>query len=247
MFTHNIDPVLFNLFGLEIRYYGVVFLVGFIIAYFFLNFLAKERKLKIKKDDVLDLLVYIAVGAVIGARILHVLEEFSFYISNPSEIIAIWHGGLSFYGAAVGAALTGLLFCKKKKIKFYDIADMLVIPLALGLAMGRISNFINAELYGKITDLNWCVNFPNAEGCRHPSQIYESFKNLAIFFVLFFSRNKKLPKGALFWSFITLYSFLRFFMEFFREQTALFLGLSVSQFLAILAFITGLFFLIKKK
>ena len=96
---------------------------------------------------------------------------------NPFEIIALWHGGLSFHGGFIGAAIACFLFCRKKKINFYTIADIAVIPLALGLAFGRIGNFTNGELYGRITNIPWAVKFPNVDGYRHPSQIYESMKN----------------------------------------------------------------------
>ncbi len=247
MFINNIDPVLLSIGPFEIRYYGLAYLVGFIIAYFMICFLAKERKLKLTKDNITDLLVYVAVGGIAGARILHILENFNYYISNPFEIPALWHGGLSFYGGFIGAAIAGLIFCKKHKIDFYKLADIAVIPLALGLAFGRLANFTNSELYGKITDLPWCVQFRNADGCRHPSQIYESIKNIFIFSVLFFARNLKMPKGLLFWLFVSLYSFLRFFMEFFREQTYLLFNLSIAQLLAAAAFLTSTTMLFKLK
>ncbi len=201
MFYNHINPTLLRLGPFEIRYYGVIFVLGFVIEYFLINYLAKERKLKLTKNDVADFLFYMVIGVIIGARLAIVLvADPKYYFSNPFEIIAIWHGGLSFHGGLIGAVIAGLIFAKKKKIDFYDLADIVVIPLALSLVFGRIANFLNSELYGRITNVPWAVNFNNevVNGkfiFRHPSQLYESFKNLLIFFVLWFLRNKKLPKG----------------------------------------------------
>lgn len=250
MFYHNINPTLLKLGPFEIRYYGIIFALGFVIAYFFIYHLAKERKLDLTKEDVADFIFYIILGTVIGARIFEILfYNLKYYLANPLEMIAIWHGGLSFHGGLVGAALAGYLFCRKKRLSFYDLADICVIPLALGLFLGRIANFLNAELVGRITDVPWCVKFPHNEGCRHPSQLYESAKNLFIFFVLYNIRNKKLKKGILFWSFALLYSTLRFFIEFVRapdpQLGLLLFNLTMGQWLNIIMFAVGLYFIIK--
>ena len=247
MFIHNIDPVLLRLGPFEIRYYGLIFVLGFIIAYLLLTHLAKKRKLNLDKNDITNFFLYLIIGIIIGSRILYViLYNLPYYIANPFEIIAIWHGGLSFHGGLIGAVVAGFYFCKRKKIGFYEIADILVIPLALALALGRIGNFINGELYGRITDVPWAVRFPDAEGFRHPSQIYESFKNLLIFFTLWTIKDKKLPKGFLFWLFVIMYSTLRFIIEFFRapdEQLGFIIGLTMGQILCIIMFLTGVFFM----
>src|SRR3989338_600142 len=253
MFIHNIDPVLLSLGPFQIRYYGLFWLIGFVMAYFLLIHLAKKKELSVTKDDIADLLLYIIVGTVLGARIFYILVyNLPFYLSNPFEMLAIWHGGLSFHGGLIGAVAAGFLYCRRKKISFYEIADMVVIPLALGLALGRIGNFINGELYGRITDITdvpWAVKFPDAEGFRHPSQIYASLKNLVIFFALWSIKDKKLPKGFMFWLFVVMYSILRFTVEFFRqpdEQLGFIIGfLSMGQILSIIMFSIGIFFLHK--
>src|SRR3989344_886746 len=192
MFFHNINPVLIELDPFQVRYYGLFYALGFVIAYFLISYLAKRKELSITKDDVSDLLVYNVIGVVVGARLVYVIfYNLSFYIQNPFEIIAVWHGGLSFHGGLIGAIVATFLFCRRKKIEFYDIVDIAVIPVALALALGRIGNFINAELYGRITDVSWCIDYSKNKfaeglpsGCRHPSQIYESIKNLTIFAIL---------------------------------------------------------------
>lgn len=218
MFIHDLNPVLLSIGSLEIRYYGLFYVIGFIIFYLFMTHLVKEREIDLKKDDVLDLLVWVIVLGIIGARLFHVFfYNPSYYLANPTQIFAIWQGGLAFHGGLLGALLAAYIFSKRKKIHLYDILDIGVIPVALGLMLGRIGNFINGELYGRITDLPWGVKFQGAEGFRHPSQIYESLKNLAIFGILWNLRNKRLRKGTLFWLFVTLYGLLRFLVEFFRE------------------------------
>ena len=249
MFYHNINPTLLNLGPFEIRYYGIIYALGFILAYFFINYLAKQKNLDLKKEDTADLLLYLIIGTILGARLFEVIiYNPVYYLSKPLEIFAIWHGGLSFHGGLVGAVIAAFIFTKKKKIEFYDLADIVVIPLAFGLFLGRIGNFINGELVGRITNLPWCIKFKNYEGCRHPSQLYESLKNLFIFSILWTIKNKKLKKGILFWSFILMYSTLRFFIEFVRApdpQLGLILNLTMGQWLNIVMFAIGLFFFIK--
>ena len=250
MFIHNIDPVLWSFGPFQIRYYGLFFVLGFVIAYFLFNYLAKRKELSITKEDITDLFLYVIAGTILGARIFYVfVYNLTFYLDNPSEIIAIWHGGLSFHGALIGAVIAILIFTKKKKIGFYEIADLSVIPLALGLALGRLGNFTNGELYGRITDVPWAFRFPDAEGFRHPSQIYESFKNFTIFLALWTIKDKKLPKGFMFWLFVVMYSALRFIVEFFRQpdpQVGFIIGfLTMGQVLSIVMFVVGVYFLRK--
>ncbi len=247
MFYHNISPVLFHIFGLEVRYYGLFYLLGFVIAYFFMKFLAKERKLDLKKEEILDFLFYILIGGIIGARIGYVLSHLSSYVENPLSALYIWQGGLAFHGGLIGALIVALFFCKKKKISFYKLADITVIPFSLGIVLVRLANFTNGELYGRITDVAWAVKFKGVEGFRHPSQIYASIKGLAIFLILFLTRNKKHKDGYIFWLFITLYGLFRFFVEFYREQIYLFLGISFTQILSIIMFLVGIYFVFKKR
>lgn len=248
MFIHNIDPVLLSIGPFQIRYYGLFFVLGFVMAYFLLVHLAKRKELNVTKDDIADLLLYIIIGAVLGARIFYVfVYNLPFYLSNPFEIIAVWHGGLSFHGGIIGAAIAGIYFAKRKKIDYYELADIVVIPLALGLALGRMGNFINGELYGRITEVPWAVKFPDAEGFRHPSQIYASLKDLLIFFTLWVIKDKNLPKGFMFWLFVVMYSTLRFIVGFFRApdpQLGFILGpLTMGQVLSVIMFFVGIFFI----
>ncbi len=155
----------------------------------------------------------------------------------------IWQGGMSFHGGLIGAVVAGLIFCRKYKVKFYKLADFLMLPLAFFLFIGRIANFINGELVGIKTNVPWCVVFKDYDGCRHPSQLYEALKNLVIFFTLFFLyTKKKLKDGIVFWGFVLMYGVLRFIVTFWRESIRLF-GLSMGQYLNILMVIVSVIFL----
>ena len=246
MFTHNINPVIFSIFGLEVRYYGLVYVIGFLFLLWYL--MINREKLNLKKDDVYDFVFYFIIGSIIGARLFEVLfYNPTYYFSNLKEIIAVWHGGMSIHGGLVGGIIVSLIFCKKKKISFYRLADIIVLPLAFFLFLGRIMNFINGELVGRITNVSWCVKFKDYEGCRHPSQLYEAFKNLVIFFTLLYFKNKKLKEGKLFWLFIVLYSLLRFIVEFFKEPITLYFNIPLGQIFSVILFIIGVYFLWLKK
>ena len=211
MFVHNINPELISIGSFSIRYYGLVYVIGFLITLFIFLKIAEKKKIKnLDKNRAADLILYMTLGGVIGARLFHILLFFRNYLANPLDILKFWQGGMAFIGGLIGAVLVIRYYCKNNNINFYEVADILVIPFALFLGFGRIANFINSEFIGKITNVPWCVQFKNYLGCRHPSQIYEALKNFFIFGVLFFMNKRKHKKGKIFWSFITLYGLLRF-------------------------------------
>jgi len=256
LFIHNINPVLVSLGPLDIRYYGVVYAIGFLVAYFLLRWAAKNNKipnLNLERADIFT--IYLVIGAIVGARLLlFVFYSPSTFITDPLEIFKIWNGGMSFHGGLIGAVVAGLLFSKKYKVSFYKLGDFLVIPLAFFLFIGRIANFINAELWGTITNSSLCIDYSQSkyiinppDGCRHPSQLYESAKNLLIFFVLsiiYFKENikNKLKDGFIFWSFVVMYGILRFIITFWRDDPR-FLGLSEGQYLSLAMAVLGIIML----
>jgi len=244
MWIHNLNPNLIEIGPIQIRYYALMYIIGFVLAFFIITKLSKERKINLTKDQIIDYIVYIAFGAIIGARLFYtIVYNPSYYLAQPWKVLYIWQGGMSFHGGLIGATISGLWFIKKNKLNVREMADISVIPLAIGLVFGRIGNFINGELVGRVTDVPWCVKFPRFEGCRHPSQIYESIKNLFIFGTLWVLRNKDFKKGTLFSLFILLYSSLRFFIEFVREpdiQIGYIYGLTMGQILNIIMFLSGL-------
>ena len=236
------DPVAFSVFGLDVRWYGIVYVLGFLFGGWLAAKLGKERG--INKEDVYDFLVYLVIAVIVGARIAHVFGALDYYSSRLIEVFYVWNGGLAFHGGLIGAVLVGLWFCKKRNIKFYDMADIFCVPLALGLAFGRIANFINGELWGTVTNVNWCVVFPNAEGCRHPSQLYAAFTRFVIFGVLYVIDRKEHKDGYLAWWFVILMGLGRIGVDFFREN-ARFLFLSMGQWLSVVMVVVGIWALRK--
>ena len=232
MITHNINPIALDFNIVQIRWYGIIYALGFLITTWYLR-----KYSDLKKEQVYDYIFYAVLGVVIGARIFEVLIwEPQFYFSNPAEIIKIWNGGLSFHGGLLGLITVTYLYAKKINKNFWHLVDLVSIPGAIALGLGRVANFINAELYGKITSLPWCVNFPTAEGCRHPTQIYESLKNFLIFSILHFKNKSKLKRGIIFANFILFYGVLRFTIEFIKEGTR-FYGLTTGQYLCLIMII----------
>lgn len=259
MIEHMLNPVLFDLpGGLQIRYYGLIYLVGLAIGYFIIKKLVQERGIKLNQEEVLDYIIYLGIGLLVGGRIFY----FIFYMpwvfwQNPLEVLMLWHGGMSFHGGLIGAFIAALVFCRKKKVSFYQMADITVIPAALALALGRIGNFINGELPGRIWDGSFCINYENnphlnnpPEGCRYPSQIVESVKNLIIFSSLWLLRDKNLARGSLFWLFVLFYGVLRFLVEFIRQpdpQLGFFLGwMTMGQILSVFMILIGGFMVYKR-
>jgi phosphatidylglycerol---prolipoprotein diacylglyceryl transferase len=246
MFVHTLDPVLLSLGPLEIRWYGFIYAFGFVIAYFFLQAARKQTKL-LSSDHIDSLMVYLIVGVVTGARVFEILfYQPLYFLNNPLEIFALWHGGLSFHGGLVGAAIAVWLFCRRYHVRFLALADVLVIPLALALGFGRIANFINGELYGRLTDVYWGVKFPGADGYRHPSQLYEAAKNFFVFGVLLLLRKRGHHQGYLFGWFMVMYGLLRFFIEYVREPETMVWVFTMGQALSLPMIVVG-WWLMRKK
>ena len=258
MFIHNINPILIPISeSFAIRYYGLIYALAFILVYFLFKRFAAKGNIKNLKPELVDsLTLYVVLGVIIGARLGEVLfYNLPYYLSKPLHIFMVWQGGMSFHGGLIGVAIVLYLFCKKHKINLLEIADILVIPAAFALFLGRIANFINHELIGVPTkNTPWyCIDYSNygIDGCRHPSQIYESIKNLFIGIFLLLEYNyfqkfkKKYKPGIVLFSFIILYGLLRFLVNFYRADPVIFLGISTGQILSLIMFFVGIFFLIK--
>jgi phosphatidylglycerol:prolipoprotein diacylglycerol transferase len=189
------------------------------------------------------------IGVILGGRIGYVLfYQFDFYLDNPANILKVWHGGMSFHGGFIGVLVATGLFAKKNNISFFQITDILACATPIGLFFGRIANFINAELYGRVTDVPWAVIFPDGTGLpRHPSQLYEAFlEGLVLFIVLFaLAHSKKIARctGFLSGIFLMEYATFRFLVEFVRkpdDQLGLYFEmLTMGQLLCIPMFAAG--------
>jgi phosphatidylglycerol---prolipoprotein diacylglyceryl transferase len=237
MFINNIDPVLLSLGMFEIRYYGLVYAIGFLIGYLVLRKFVNSGKIKINEEQMDTYFLWLIIGSILMSRLFEVfIYAPEYYLSNFSESYKIWNGGLSFQGGIVGAAIVTWIFTKKYKIKFYDLADLLVIPTTLVLAIGKLANYTNSELYGTATSVAWCVIFQKVDTiCRHPVQIYEFFIYTVLFLGLlwyytrghiFLSKHKilheKHSSGVVLWTFVIIYSIARFFIAFLREEPTYF-------------------------
>lgn len=216
----NIDPVFLRIGPLEFRWYGLMYIVAFVSAYLLIIRRVRQKEFPLSKDDVADLIFILAVGVVLGGRLGYVLfYNLSYYVANPLRLFAVWEGGMSFHGGLIGVALSALYYTRRKKLRFFALADLCIITVPIGLGLGRVGNFINGELYGRVTDVPWGMVFPGGGDLpRHPSQLYEAvLEGPILFLLLWLSDRKKLPEGVLFWLFITFYGVFRFLAEFFRE------------------------------
>lgn len=250
MFVNSLNPTLLKIGIFEIRWYGLVYVLGFILVYLFIY--KKKDELKIKKEQIDNLIIALFIGLLVGARLFHFLfSEPSVFIKNPVEILMIWHGGMSFFGAFLGIFAAAVWYLKSIKLDWKKFADIIVIATAIALIFGRIANFINGELVGTPSNLPWCVVFPGTDYlCRHPYQIYASLSHVLLLGILIFANfiknTRKLKDGFVFLLFLIGYSVLRLITDFFREDIKYF-GLSVWQYMSILAALIGIFYFFKSK
>ncbi len=205
----------------QIHWYGVMYLLGFLLAYALLPTLQRLRKLALTRDEWAGLLAYAVVGVIAGGRLGYVLfYEPQYFAEHPSDILAVWKGGMSSHGGFIGVTLMLALACVRKHLDLRKVADVAVVPIALGLALGRLGNFINRELYGTVTDVPWAIAIPGVEGLRHPTQIYAMLKDLFIAGVCFLhlKYGRSVNPGRTAALFLILYGALRFMVEEYRDQ-----------------------------
>lgn len=205
---------------MQIRWYGLVYVLGFLLGGWFL--LKARSRLGLSKDDVWDLLFYVVVGVVVGARLFEVFWHPAYYLGDLVNFVKVWQGGMSFHGGFVGVIVAVWLYSKRKKLDFWRIADILSLPAMLALAFGRVANFINGELWGRVFDGSWCVNFRNTGGgdvCRHPSTLYGAAKRFMVAGWLYclYVRDG-FTGGFLFWNFVLFEAVGRFIVDFYRED-----------------------------
>ena len=257
MIVHNLDPVFFDFGFIQVRWYSLAYIFGILIGWLYgKKILTKQvsqnnTKIYLSKYD--DLITYIIVGIIVGGRLGYVLfYNLNFYLDNIFEIFKVWKGGMSFHGGLIGVVISILIFSKKNNLDYMIYFDTVSTVAPIGLFFGRISNFINGELYGIPTLKPWGVIFPKIDSiARHPSQIYEALlEGVILFFILKFLIGKKfLNHGAVSLIFLVMYGVFRIISEQFRQPDEhigyIFGYLSVGSFLSIIMIILGIFFLLK--
>lgn len=250
-YIHNLNPVLLDLGPVEIRYYGLVYVIAFVLFFFWLKYLIKKKELKLTTDEMYDLVFYMMLGVLIGSRVIHaIFWDPMYFLTQPWKILYIWEGGMAFHGGLIGVAVAGYLFCRKetirKKLTFAKLADITVIPAVFTLAIGRVVNFINGELIGTASNARWCVVFPQYDNtCRHPQVLYSAIKRFIMFGAAMFLHTKKqLKDGFIFWTMMLVFGVGRFFIDFYRDDARWF-SLTAGQYLSIALTIVTIIVLIK--
>lgn len=227
----NIDPNLFTIGSFPIRYYGLMYIVAFSTVYLLVLYRLKNREYNYTKETIQDYSFQAILGVVIGARLGYVLfYDFSYFMSSPLKIILPFDftngfhftgiSGMSFHGGLLGYALATVLFCGRNNIKVWNFADLFAPAIPLGYTFGRIGNFINGELYGRVTDVAWGMYFPmdRKQQLRHPSQLYEAFfEGICLFVILWLLRNKRPFNGFTSCLYLVGYGIARFSIEYFRK------------------------------
>ena len=246
MFINNFDPIAFQVFSVEIRWYSLAYIVGLLLGWIYCKkFLIIDKDKKNQFDDYIS---YVIIGIVLGGRLGYVFfYNPSYYLENLNEILMIWNGGMSFHGALLGIVFATILFCKKNKVNIFYYLDLVALSAPIGIFLGRIANFINSELYGRASDIIWSVKFIQIDNLyRHPSQIYEAiFEGIFLFIILNLFHFKLTKKNGLASSlFLILYSLFRFFIEFTREPDThiglILFNMSMGQIISVIFFIIGM-------
>jgi len=241
MWVHNLDPVILEIFGFEIRYYGLVYVFGFLLTWWLLH--KYRERLSLSKQEVEDCVFYIILGVLIGSRLFEVIFwNPGYYLSNPLKVFYIWEGGMAFHGGVIGIIFGLLYFVRKFKNSFWKLADVLVLSGTFALALGRIANFINGELWGTVTEVSWCVVFPNVTGCRHPVTLYGAIGRFVLFGWCLWLWKKGMKAGFVFWNFVFFIGLGRLLVDVFRENARYFY-LSLGQWYSLVMIIVGGWFL----
>ncbi len=262
---YRTDPVIFSIGSFQIKYYGVMYIVAFSLTYFLLNRRVRMKEYEIKKEVLENFFFVVILYVLIGGRLGYALfYNLKYFIGHPLEIFLPFSfsngfeftgiAGMSYHGAVIGAFIGTYLFCRKNGMEMWGFTDFVMPAVPLGYTFGRLGNFINGELYGRVTDSAIGMYFPMAgdEKLRHPSQLYEALlEGVFIFAVLWSLRNRKLIRGFFFSAYLILYGLVRFIIEYFREPDDhlgfVLFNFSMGQLLCFLMIVSGLAILVLNK
>lgn len=250
----NFDVVAFELFGLKVHWYGIMYVLALLVALLIAKYFAKKDKMGISNSMLDSYFIWVEIGVILGARLGYILiydANTLWYLANPWQIFNPFYNdefvgirGMSYHGAVVGFLIATYVFCQKYKQNMWKYLDLVAISVPLGYVFGRIGNFLNQELFGRVTDVSWGIYVDGV--LRHPSQLYEAFlEGFVIFGILVVARKFKKYDGQLIIYYTMLYALARFICEAFREPDFglgyVFIGLSMGQILSIIMFVFGLF------
>lgn len=251
-----IDPIILSFGFVQIRWYSMAYILGFFIGLFLVKNINNNFSSSLKKKLIDDFFIWAVIGVIIGGRLGYtIFYQLESTINNPISVFYIWQGGMSFHGGLLGIIISIFIYTKFKRIKFFQLSDQISIVAPIGIFLGRLANFINVELYGRITEFPFAMIYPNIDNMpRHPSQIYEAFfEGIILFLILyimhnrFFSINKY---GIITAFFLIFYGIFRFLLEFLREPDfhlgLYFKILTMGQLLSIPMIIIGLVIYYKK-
>ena len=220
----DIDPVAISFGSIKIHWYGVMYLLGFLAAWILGLYRSRRIKGLWTTEQISDLIFYGMIGVLLGGRLGFVIfYKFSDYVSNPLDIFKVWEGGMSFHGAVIGVIMAFVLYARKIGKNLFQIGDLILPAVPIGLGAGRLGNFINGELWGKVSNIPWAMVFPNDPSGlpRHPSSLYEfSMEGVVLFFILWIYSRKERPRMAVSGMFLFWYGVFRFAIEFVRMPDA---------------------------
>ena len=262
---YRIDPTIFSIGSFQLKYYGLMYIFAFSTVYLILRHRIKKEKLEYTNEHIENYLFMVIIFVLIGGRLGYVFfYNLSYFLHHPLEIILPFRfeggfkftgiAGMSYHGATISAFIGTYVFCKKNKMNFFKFSDFIIPAVPLGYTFGRLGNFINGELYGRVTEKWWGMFFPMAgdDTLRHPSQLYEAlFEGLVLFTILWLIRKQKIVQGKLLALYLIFYGIIRFFIEFVREPDEQ-LGFVVSMFsmgqvLCFIMILSGITMIIARK
>ena len=219
----QLNPEILRIGPVAIRWYGMMYLGGFAASYALVRRQVTKKHIPLDRDFIDSLYTFIVLGLIIGARLGYVLfYNLAAYLRHPLDIFAVWQGGMSFHGGLIGSVIAGVWYSRRFKADPWQVADLVTATAPIGLGLGRLGNFINGELYGRVTDVPWAMIFPSGGPFpRHPSQLYEFLlEGVLLFIILWTVKDRVRKTGVLVSLFLVLYGLFRFLVEFFREPDA---------------------------
>ena len=255
MYTHNLDPIFIDFGFIIIRWYSLAYIFGIVIGWWYgkklINHILKDINLKFNIKEFDDLITYLIISIIIGGRLGYIIfYNLGYYLSNPFDVLKVWEGGMSFHGALLGIIIGTYFFSKKQKVPTFFLLDIIACVSPIGIFLGRLANFINGELVGKVTTVSWGVVFPAIDSLpRHPSQLYEALLEGAVLFLILnsFILRRRYKIGTCSYIFLIYYGIFRIISEFFRQPDPqiglLFNLLSMGTLLSLLMIIAGIIIL----